>query len=210
MRSKRAVAGAALGIALVALLLALAVGGISYRKYCVTRQGKVSHEWTFQWSPPIPYVFRPSKPDCVVHTGTRVALNELGLLPYSEDVGSILAKSGAATEGEVAYLEAVYFVVRDVVNQVKAGGLLRTSPPFMRHERQVLEASPSATDVAQARPALLKPFGELEAELAAARAASAAGNKAQAEAIGRKAQTTIAALVHADEELPSAIIASHR
>jgi hypothetical protein len=209
MRSGLAVAAAAVGIALVALLLALAIGGISFREYCVTRQGTVSHEWTFQWYAPIPYVFRPSKPDCVVHTGTRVALNELGLFPYSEDLGSILAKSGAATQAEVAYLDAVYFVIRDVVNQVKAGGLLRTPPAFMRHKRQVLEASPSAASVAKVRPALLTSFGELEAELAAARAASAAGNEAQVDAIGRKAQTTIAAFVHADEELRSAIIASH-
>jgi hypothetical protein len=209
MRSTPAIAGAALGFVLVALLLALEIGGISFRKDCVTRRGTVSHEWTFRWYAPIPYVFRPSKPGCVVHTGTRVALNALGLFPYSEDPGSILAKSGAATQGEVAYLDAVYFVVRDIVNQVKAGGLLRAPPTFMRHERQVFQASPSAADVAKVRPALLKSFGELEAELAAARAASAAGNHAQVEAIGRKAQTTIAAFVHAGEELRSAIVVSH-
>ncbi len=60
------------------------IGGISYRKDCLSASGGVVKSWTFTWFAPIPFVFRPSEPGCEVHTGIRVALNAVGIAPIKE------------------------------------------------------------------------------------------------------------------------------
>ncbi|HWH93963.1 MAG TPA: RHS repeat-associated core domain-containing protein [Baekduia sp.] len=88
MRRVMAGIGSALGIALavasVGAIGATEVGGISYRKDCITSQGKVEKSWTFTWFAPLPFLFRPGGEGCEVHTGLRVALNAIGIVPYAE------------------------------------------------------------------------------------------------------------------------------
>jgi hypothetical protein len=88
-----------------ALWLGLWLGGISYQKTCLTNDGRVAKEWDFQWLTPIPYVFRPSGEGCTVHTGTRVALAQLGLFGYDEPTAEAIAEDTAdeITDPTAAY-----------------------------------------------------------------------------------------------------------
>lgn len=111
--------GALLGMGFIILVLALETGGISFRKDCATPRGTVSKSWTVQWFIPIPYLFRPSEAGCSVHTGTRVALNAIGVFPFSDDAGTIAQRSStgaAARASGQAYYAVVYSVVADVAN----------------------------------------------------------------------------------------------
>ena len=84
-------AGAIAATIFIGLQLFLYVGGISYRKECVNQQGQIAKSWSFTWFAPIPYLFRPDDPDCVVHTGTRVALNAAGIAKFDETSVSAIA-----------------------------------------------------------------------------------------------------------------------
>src|SRR4051812_40843586 len=100
--------GAALGLAFILLQLGLFTGGVSYRKDCLNAEGRVTQSWTFTWFAPLPYLFRPSDPDCVVHTGTRVALNAIGIAPYSDTNSTKIAE--AAVESANPDAETAYWV----------------------------------------------------------------------------------------------------
>ena len=78
------------------LLFSLFVGGISYRKDCLSTDGAVTTSWTFTWLAPIPYIFRPSEDDCAVHTGTRVALSAVGIAGFEKPTVVGIAKKLSA------------------------------------------------------------------------------------------------------------------
>jgi hypothetical protein len=196
------VLGVGTGLALVLIFAVLEIGGITFRKDCVTPQGTVKHDWTFQWYAPIPYVFRPSQPGCAVHTGTRVALNEIGLFPYTENPGRILAKSGGSAAGpDVAYYDAIYAVMTDIAKQVTAGGLLSAPPDFMHHERESLERLNPPSNVASEHAAILQHFEHLDSLLSDAKAAVARRDNAKVEADGREANADLQAMAHTGEEI---------
>ena len=98
------VAGGLLGVALGLSLLALWAGGISYRKEC-DDSGVIKEDWKVTWYAPIPYVFRPDDPRCVVHTGTRVALASVGIAEFEPTTPELIAKRAAskATSRDNAY-----------------------------------------------------------------------------------------------------------
>lgn len=91
--------GGLLGFLFVALQVGLFAGGISYRKDCLTNSGGVKSSWSFTWLAPIPYLFRPSEDGCEVHTGTRVALNGLGIAGFEKPTTvSLATKLSAKTD----------------------------------------------------------------------------------------------------------------
>lgn len=92
-------AGLLAGVAISLLFLGLTAGGLAYQKACITNDGRLETSWDFQWVAPIPYAFRPSGEQCVVHTGTRVALNAIGIFPYrslAEKIAADTANPNAA------------------------------------------------------------------------------------------------------------------
>lgn len=97
--------GALLAFAFIGLQIALFIGGISYRKDCLTNEGAVKSSWTFTWFAPIPYLFRPSEDGCEVHTGTRVALNAIGIGGFDKPTTVSLAKklSSKTNDPNLAY-----------------------------------------------------------------------------------------------------------
>lgn len=97
-------AGGLLGVALGLFLLALWAGGISYRKECDDR-GVIKRDWKVTWYAPLPYVFRPDDPRCVVHTGTRVALASIGIAEFEPTTPELIAQRTApkATSRDDAY-----------------------------------------------------------------------------------------------------------
>ncbi|MCW3048013.1 MAG: hypothetical protein JWO74_2297 [Solirubrobacterales bacterium] len=84
-------AGAIAATVFVGLQFFLFVGGVSYRKDCLGSAGQVKSSWTFTWFAPIPYLFRPSEAGCQVHTGTRVALNAVGVAAFAKPTTTNLA-----------------------------------------------------------------------------------------------------------------------
>ncbi len=97
--------GALLAFVFIGAQIALFVGGISYRKDCLTDRGAVESSWTFTWFAPIPYLFRPSEEGCQVHTGTRVALNAAGIAGFEKPTTASLAKdlSSKTANPDLAY-----------------------------------------------------------------------------------------------------------
>jgi len=104
--------GEALGALVIVLLvgsqLGLYAGGVSYRKDCVTETAEVKKDWTFTWFAPVPYLFRPSEPGCSVHTGTRVALDAIGLFTFT-DADDALADDLAESSGSGAGAGEAYW-----------------------------------------------------------------------------------------------------
>jgi hypothetical protein len=93
------------------------IGGISYRKDCVTAEGTIKKDWTFSWFTPIPFVFRPSQEGCQVHTGVRVAMNAVGLFPYKEYSASQAARDAASDpdlDANQQYFAALYADLNDM------------------------------------------------------------------------------------------------
>jgi hypothetical protein len=84
-------AGVVAAIVFVGLQVFLYVGGISYRKECVNGRRQIAKSWSFTWFAPIPYLFRPDDPGCVVHTGTRVALDAAGIAKFEDTTATAIA-----------------------------------------------------------------------------------------------------------------------
>src|SRR5690242_4306652 len=107
--------GSVVGVAVVLLILALEVGGVTFRKDCATGPGGVSKSWDVQWFIPIPYLFRPSESGCTVHTGTRVALDGLGLFPIpAETASGIVQKAKPPSDPGQAYYKGLYVILADL------------------------------------------------------------------------------------------------
>lgn len=101
-----------------ALFAFVGIGGISYRKDCVTETGTVTKDWTVTWFSPLPFLFRPSEDGCEVHAGTRVALNAIGLFPFAEQsVERAIAKSADETgDSDVAYYADLFRSIKDLID----------------------------------------------------------------------------------------------
>ena len=99
------------------MMLALWLGGISYRKDCLTDEGRVSSDWTFTILAPIPYVFRPSEAGCQVHTGTRVALDAVGIGSFNPPTEVELVEAGARGDADLAYWGKVKLILRDYMGE---------------------------------------------------------------------------------------------
>lgn len=98
----------------------LYVGGISYHKECVNEQGRIAKSWSFTWFAPIPYLFRPDDSGCVVHTGTRVALNAAGIAKFDEATASAIADRAvqrANPDAKAAYWVKLSGAVSDYSNR---------------------------------------------------------------------------------------------
>lgn len=100
----------------------LLVGGLAYKKECATNRGTVRTDWTFQWWPPIPYLFRPGESGCIVHTGTRVALNAVGIAEYPKATLTSIARDAAEKTGDksAAYYVQIREATREYMNRNKA------------------------------------------------------------------------------------------
>jgi hypothetical protein len=112
--------GFLLGGAFVLLQLGLFAGGLSYREECLNG-GKIEKNWTFTWFAPIPYVFRPDPgPNCVVHTGTRVALNGVGMATFQPTTAAIIADQSATRTGDptAPYLAKLSASLRDYTERI--------------------------------------------------------------------------------------------
>jgi hypothetical protein len=99
-------AGAVLGLGFIVLQVGLYTGGVSYRKDCINAQGQITKSWTFTWLAPIPYLFRPDDPNCVIHTGSRVALNAVGIAKFADTTSTAIADQAvdrATPDGDTAY-----------------------------------------------------------------------------------------------------------
>jgi hypothetical protein len=70
------------GAAFVAAIL-LANGGYVYRTKCPLPSGGTQTSWTYGINDILPYIRSTSAP-CKSHTGTRLALNEIGLWPVHD------------------------------------------------------------------------------------------------------------------------------
>lgn len=113
-------AGAIAAMVFVGLQLALYVGGVSYRKECVDRQGQITKSWSFTWMAPIPYLFRPDDPSCIIHTGTRVALNAVGIATFADTTASAVANRGVSASspsGDRAYWTKISAALADYGNR---------------------------------------------------------------------------------------------
>lgn len=83
-----------LGGVLAIALVALEIGGITYRMDCLEADGRVSKEWTVQWFIPIPYLLPPERSGCVARSGTGVVLSDIfGIWRY-DDARSELLRGG--------------------------------------------------------------------------------------------------------------------
>jgi hypothetical protein len=92
--------GFVLGSLFVLVQLFLFFGGISYREECLTA-GKIEKHWSFTWFAPLPYIFRPDPgSNCVVHTGTRVALNEIGIATFEPTTPDLIAGKSSERSGD--------------------------------------------------------------------------------------------------------------
>jgi hypothetical protein len=112
-----AMTGVVGGLLIPALTFALFVGGVSYRKDCLTDEGRVSSDWTFTVFAPIPYVFRPSQAGCEIHTGTRVALNALGIASFDPPTEAGLVEVGARGNEDLAYWGKLKLILRDYMGE---------------------------------------------------------------------------------------------
>lgn len=154
----------------------LFVGGISYRKDCAKDDGRIVQDWEFSVFAPIPYLFRPDDPNCVVHTGTRVALDAVGIGGFEDTTPTMIAEKFAARSGadsSSAYLSklgaatAEYAQRNESVQTVGAGLKSLTTfesviaaldPPshYADAHRDLLEAIRDAGDNGQALAAAAK------------------------------------------------------
>jgi hypothetical protein len=136
-------AGAIAALAFFGLQFFLFVGGISYRKDCLSDEGRVKSSWTFQVFAPVPYLFRPSEDGCQVHTGTRVALNSIGIATFAQPTTTSLADH--AVEG--------------------ANGLSEGDAYFARVKARLVEyqRAPQARDIAQATRTLDQALSSIQA-----------------------------------------------
>jgi hypothetical protein len=145
VRGVGAAIGGLLGIVGVLLFLVLVeVGGISYRKDCLTNQGTVSQGWTFTWFAPIPFLFRPSQQGCVVHTGTRVALNAIGIDTFKPSTPESIAGQGASSAGVDPYWPKLRAVLIELSNQPQSGSLSDRTAALIKARDAVASLSPPA------------------------------------------------------------------
>ena len=141
------------------VLLALFVGGVSYRKDCLTNDGHAASDWSFTIFAPIPYVFRPSQSGCEVHTGTRVALDALGVATFASPTAEHLIDVSAKGDANLVYWGRVRLILRDyfasvdqVTNYADADELLRSTAARLRS----LDAPPAFAEAHTALAAALE------------------------------------------------------
>jgi hypothetical protein len=165
----------------VGVQIFLYVGGISYQEQCVTDQGHIAKSWSFTRFAPVPYLFRPDDPGCIVHTGTRVALNALGVAKYSDATASTIAERAvkqANPSADDAYWAKLNGDVADYGNRNEhvhdVNEALRSVDTFLG---QLASLSPPAK-YAQARAALVAALRQVDEHGKAMREAAQAGDSA--------------------------------
>jgi hypothetical protein len=173
--------GALLALLFIGSQLALFAGGISYRKECLKQDGTtISRSWTFTWFAPIPYLFRPSEDGCVVHTGTRVALNALGVAKYEPTTASLIAgKYAKSTRNEnAAYFGQVKVILSKYLTDTKTSRGFTEGISILEEARTSLHdlSPPGRYEDFQTR--LLSALRTAQRHGELAQAAVAAGDKA--------------------------------
>jgi hypothetical protein len=187
------VLGVALAIAWFGGIAAVEVGGISYRKDCITADGKVEKSWTFTWFAPLPFIFRPAAEGCEVHTGLRVAMNAVGIAQFAEvDVANAArkaAKDPALDDGQ-RYYAALYADLKDMQDYNAA------RPRDVKGGIRELKATSAAlaelrppTVVASTHAELVALFREAAETGDRILAAVAAGDQATVQRLGAKLQS---------------------
>lgn len=131
-------------IAFVAFVLLVEIGGISYRKDCLTSQGTVSQSWTFQWAAPIPFVFRPSEKGCIVHTGAHVALNAIGIDTFTPSTPEAILGQATAAANVNPYWPALNLTVRTLQNTPTSADLTTHIAALSTAQDDLVKLSPPA------------------------------------------------------------------
>lgn len=111
------IGGLAGGVAALLIFLLVVVAGNSYRKDCLTNRGTISQSWTFNWASPVPFLFRPSESNCVVHVGTRVALNEIGVDTFKPSTAQTLAGHFASATGIDPYWPKLKVTIAELLSR---------------------------------------------------------------------------------------------
>lgn len=111
------------GVAVLLIVLLVEVGGISYRKDCLTNRGTVSQSWTFTWYAPLPFLFRPSETNYIVHAGTRVALNAIGIDTFKPSTPETIAGHFASSTGVDPYWPKVKATIDELQAETSATSL---------------------------------------------------------------------------------------
>lgn len=124
VRSIAAGIGGLVGVVgVLVFVLLVEVGGISYRKDCLTNRGTVAQSWTFTWYAPLPFLFRPSETNCIVHAGTRVALNAIGIDTFKPSTAESIAGHFASSTGVNPYWPKLNGVIDQLLNQPPASSM---------------------------------------------------------------------------------------
>jgi len=200
--------GRVLSLAFVVLLISAELGGITYRKDCPTPQGTVSKDWNFQWFIPIPYVFRPSAPGCAIHTGTRVALNAVGVFRFSDDAGQIAKVTfRGSTDPGTQYYAGVYAVFTELGRYIRAGGLLQAPAAALPSEEATLQSLRPPAYVSSAHAELVREFATFVRDIQEGRAAQTRGDQAAVQALDLRTRPDFTTLVATEERIRLAVVA---
>jgi hypothetical protein len=104
--------GGLLGVVGVVAVFALVNGGYVYRVECPRSGGSTETEWTYRWQSVIPYIGY-DRSGCETHSGTRVALDAVGVWKLGGDSGG----SGQADHSSEYSRESVAAFVDGCVAQ---------------------------------------------------------------------------------------------
>jgi hypothetical protein len=180
--------GALAGMLFVALQFGLFVGGISYRKDCLTASGAVKSDWSFTWFAPIPYVFRPSQAGCEIHTGTRVVLNSLGVGRFSSPTTASLAKKASmeSDNDQLAYFGQLKASIVEYQNESATVADIDAGQKLLNKILGELDQLEPPTKYAAVQGRLIQLFRDTESAGREAQAAVDAGDQEALAAVSRR------------------------
>jgi len=172
--------GLFLGALWVAFMLFVVTGGNSYRKDCISDQGRVESSWSFSWYAPIPFVFRPSEDGCEVHTGARVLLDKAGLFTFADpSVAGIGAKAAEDSSDEnVAYFTASGSALTQYTNDFPKATTIGEALDFLNTLDEQLKAVDPPAQYETIHNDLLAAISRMQATAAKAQAFAASGDQA--------------------------------
>lgn len=183
MRSLLSGVGAVVGFLISLLVIAVLIGGYSYRKTCPTAAQGIERSWTFQIAAFLPYIFKPSETDCSVHSGTRVALSAIGLFKIKNETAGQIARQDAAnaTSPGRIYFDEVYAAMADMKAATANGisGLQQLVGIYSQADAKLHSITPPSY-IANDNAQLLAFFDDGVSELKAAARAKANGNSFEA------------------------------
>lgn len=179
------------GLLIPALMFGLFIGGISYRKECdKTGSGVITKEWTFAWTAPVPYVFRPDDPRCVIHSGTRVALAEIGIGEFKPTTPAMIAENIAPRLGNnSAYYVRARAVLGEYIRDVQKTETLTQGEAVVTKVRTRLARLDPPPRYASVHQRLLRLFARFNETADEFRRAVETGDQAEIERLASLAPT---------------------